>query len=161
MIKHIEEKHINECVEVIKDSFLTVAKEFGITEKNAPGYVAFSTTYEKLLRQLNEEKRPIFAYFNTDGRIIGYYSLRLKGNSECELNNLCVLSSFRHKGIGRELLEHSFAYSREPGCNIMNISIIEENVKLKLWYESFGFEHVENKKLDFFPFTCGYLKKKL
>ncbi|HEY8421966.1 MAG TPA: hypothetical protein VIL05_09540 [Thermoclostridium sp.] len=34
MIKHIEEKHINECVEVIKDSFLTVAKEFGIMLRN-------------------------------------------------------------------------------------------------------------------------------
>lgn len=113
MIKHIEEKHINECVEVIKNSFLNVAKELGITEENAPRCVAFATTYERLIWQLNEEKRPMFAYFNSDGKIIGYYSLRIQNNGECELNNLCVLSSYRHKGIGRELLEHAFSYSRK------------------------------------------------
>mgnify|MGYP002563381454 CR=1 FL=1 len=161
MIRKIENKNISECVTVIKDSFLTVATEFGITQENAPLYVLFSTTEEKLMQQLNEEGRPMFAYFNDDDKIVGYYSLRIQENDECELNNLCVLNRFRHKNFGAELLNHSFSVAKTLGCARMNISIIEENAKLKHWYESFGFKHIETKKFNFFPFTCGYMQKEL
>ena len=36
MIKTISENDIAECVKVIKESFGTVAEEFGFTEENAP-----------------------------------------------------------------------------------------------------------------------------
>lgn len=49
MIPRVENVDISECVRVIKESFLTVAKDFGITQKNAPSYVAFATTEERLL----------------------------------------------------------------------------------------------------------------
>ena len=57
----------------------------------------------------------------------GYYSLLLQGNGECELNNLAVLPEYRHKGIGRQLLAHSFNIAKELGCRIINIAIVEEN----------------------------------
>ncbi|MDD2268668.1 MAG: GNAT family N-acetyltransferase [Eubacteriales bacterium] len=160
MIRQIKKEEIPECVNVIKDSFLTVASEFGITQENAPRYVAFATTDERLLWQFNEG-RSMFAYFNNDKKIIGYYSLEKQGNSECELNNLCVLNDFRHKGIGKELLHHAFIHAKDSGCKQMNIGITEENVKLKNWYASFGFIHIGIKKFDFFPFTSGYMKKEL
>lgn len=31
--------------------------------------------------------------------IIGYYSLELQDNNQCELNNLCVLPRYRHRHI--------------------------------------------------------------
>ena len=37
--------------------------------------------------------------------------------------------------------------------------IIEENAVLRKWYEKNGAIHIGTKKFDFFPFTCGYLKK--
>jgi len=43
----------------------------------------------------------------------------------------------------------------------MNIGIVEENVKLRKWYEKHGAEHIGTEKYDFFPFTCGYMKKLL
>ena len=58
------------------------------------------------------EKRPMYA-FVVDGNIVGYYSLALQENKECELNNLCVLPQFRHKGIGEKLLFHSFQTARD------------------------------------------------
>ena len=36
MITSISEKDVTECVKVIKESFGTVAEEFGFTEENAP-----------------------------------------------------------------------------------------------------------------------------
>ena len=43
----------------------------------------------------------------------------------------------------------------------MNIGIVEENKRLRKWYEDNGAVHVGTKKFDFFPFTCGYMKKEL
>lgn len=161
MIRRVENVDIPECVRVIKESFLTVAKDFDITQKNAPSYVAFATTEEKLLYQLNEEGRHMFAYFNDDNKVIGYYSLRIQEGCECELNNLCVLSGYRNKGIGKNLLEHAFTQAKILGCIKMNLSIVEENTKLKHWYETFGLKHIGTKKYAWFPFTCGYMVKVL
>ncbi len=91
--------------------------------------------------------------------IVGYYSLHKVGGATCELNNLAVLPDVRHRGIGGLLLEDSFHRAKECGCSLMQIGIVEENSRLRRWYERYGFVHVGVKKFDFFPFTCGYLEK--
>ena len=160
MIKEINEKDIAECVKVIKESFLTVADELGYTASNAPRFTAFATTEDRLLYQLKNERRPMYAYFE-DGKIIGYYSLALQDKNECELNNLCVLPQYRHKHIGAKLLENAYIKAKGIGCKKMNIGIVEENTVLRKWYEDNGFMHIGTKKFDFFPFTCGYMKRDL
>ena len=157
MIQPVNNNNIKECVDVIKESFLTVANEFGFTIENAPRFTAFATTEQRLSWQLNHENRTMYA-FVVDGNIVGYYSLVLQENKECELNNLCVLPQFRHQGIGEKLLLHSFDVAKSLGCSKMNIGIVEENRILKKWYESFGFKHIRTQKFDFFPFTCGYME---
>ena len=107
MIREVNEKDIAECVNVIRDSFLTVANEFGFTTENASRFTAFATTKDRLKWQLLEEHRPMFVFCDKD-TIVGYYSLLLQDNNECELNNLAVLPAYRHKGIGAELLQHAF-----------------------------------------------------
>jgi len=63
--------------------------------------------------------------------------------------------------MGKKLLLHAFTQAREQGCHLMTIGIVEENSLLRTWYEIFGFIHTSTKKFDFFPFTCGYMEKKL
>lgn len=156
MIKQIDKTHLEECVRVIQNSFITVAEEFNITKENAPSYVVFATSIDKLEKQLSDG-RLMYAYFN-DNKIIGYYSLVLN-ESRCEINNLCVLPEYRHGSIGKSLLEHALEKAKEQGCTKIEISIVEENEKLKMWYEKFGFKQTYIKKYDFFPFTCGYMEK--
>lgn len=158
MIKKIEALDIPSCVKVIRDSFLTVANEFEFTAENAPGFTAFATTKERLLWQMNTEHRLMYAYFDNEN-IVGYYSLLLQENDECELNNLCVLPSYRHKGIGEELLKSAFDEAINLGCSKVSIGIVEENTVLRKWYEAFGFVHTKTEKYDYFPFTCGYMEK--
>ena len=76
-----------------------------------------------------------------------------------KLNNLAVLPEYRHKGIGKQLLNHAFRTARDMNCKVLNIGIVEENVVLRKWYEQNGAIHIGTKKYDFFPFTCGYMKK--
>ena len=48
MIRKVRGEEIPVCVEIIKKSFLTVADEYGFTEKNAPRFTAFATTQDRL-----------------------------------------------------------------------------------------------------------------
>lgn len=133
---------------------------FGFTEENAPRFTAFATTEERLLWHMDGEHRPMYVY-EENGVLCGYYSLQIQENNECELNNVAVLPDYRHKGIGKMLIDHAFCLARELGYNVMNIGIVEENVRLCEWYKKAGAVHVGTQKYDFFPFTCGYMKKEL
>ena len=158
-IMRVEKRDVAECVEVIKTSFKTVADEFGFTEENAPRFTAFAMSEDRLLYHFDVEKRPMYKYAD-GGKIVGYYSFLIK-DGECELNNLCVLPRRRHEGIGGALLEDAFREAKDAGCTVMKIGIVEENEVLKEWYAKHGFVHTGCRKFDFFPFTCGYMEKKL
>lgn len=160
MIRPVSMQDLNECAAVIRESFQTVADALGITKENAPRFTAFAVTQERLLSQLTQEKRPMFAYFD-EGKIIGYYSLAFPEDGVCELNNLCVLPYCRHAGIGERLLADAQMRSVRLGCRKMVLGIVEENRRLRAWYEEKGFVHTGTKKFDFFPFTCGYMEKEL
>lgn len=160
MIKAVEEKDLDACVELIRRSFRTVAEQFGFTEENAPRFTAFATDRERLAWHMLGEKRPMYAYFEGE-EIVGYYSLFMQGNQECELSNLCVSPEYRHQGIGEALMNHACEMARGLGCNILNLGIVEENVVLRKWYEEQGCVHLGTKKFEHFPFTCGFLHKEL
>ena len=160
LIREAGREDIPACVAIIRKSFLTVAEEYGITEENAPRFTAFALTEDRLYRQLDKEHRPMFVY-ERDGVPCGYYSLSMLGNGECELNNLAVLPGYRHRGIGKRLLAHAYETARQHGCHTVHIGIVEENKPLRTWYEDSGAIHTDTKKFDFFPFTCGYMIKKL
>ena len=160
MIREVRRDEIPVCATLIKKSFMTVADEYGITEENAPRFTAYATTNERLFWQMESEHRPMYVYVD-DGALCGYYSLLTQENCECELSNLAVLPEYRHKGIGKKLLEHSYAVAQNKGCRVMNIGIVEENKRLRKWYEDNGATHLGTHKFDFFPFTCGYLRKEL
>ena len=160
MIREVFHEDIPACVNIIKQSFKTVADEFGFTEENAPRFTAFATCEERLLWHMDGEHRPMYVYEEA-GVLCGYYSLLIQENHECELNNLAVLPEYRHKGIGKQLLEHAYSAARDHDCKLMNIGIVEENTKLRKWYEENGAVHLGTYKFDFFPFTCGYMRKEL
>ena len=161
MIREIRKEEIPECVRVIRASFMTVAEELGFTAENAPRFTAFATTEERLRYQYEVEKRPMYGFFSDSGELLGYYSLAKQSEQPWELNNLCVLPDHRHDGIGDLLLKDAFSRVKEYGGEKLIIGIVEENTRLRKWYESKGFQHLGTKKFEFFPFTCGYMEKKL
>lgn len=52
MIRKVKREDIPECVKIIKNSFMTVAEEFGFTVENAPRFTAFATTEDRLFWQI-------------------------------------------------------------------------------------------------------------
>ena len=154
MIREVRKEDLPACVQVIRQSFATVAEEFGFTPENAPRFTAFATTEDRLVWQF-VHGRPMVAFWE-ENRIAGYYSLEVK-ETTCELNNLCVLPDYRHGGIGKALLQNAFARAKDAGCHNMHIGIVAENLRLRKWYEENGFVYTREEKFDFFPFTCGYM----
>lgn len=160
MIREVKREELSACAELIRNSFQTVADEFGFTRENAPRFTAFATTEERLIWQMIVEHRLMYLD-EENGRIRGYYSLLLLDQGTCELGNLAVLPEFRHGGIGGRMLQHAVKTAGDYGCTVMNLSIVEENAVLRKWYEHYGAIHTGTEKFDFFPFTCGYMQIKL
>ena len=160
MIRRISIDEIPKCVEVIRGAFQTVADEFGFTQDNAPRFTAFATDENRLLYQFCVEKRPMYGYL-IGKKLAGYYSLALRDDGLAELGSLSVLPEYRHRGIGAALLKDAMQRARLFGRDRMKLGIVEENQRLRKWYESFGFVHTGTEKYDFFPFTCGYLEQPL
>ncbi len=159
MIREIGLDDVSECVRVIRESFMTVADEFGFTQENAPLFTAFAVDEAKIVQWRDEQHRPMYGYYE-GGKLVGYYNLLVSGD-ECELGSLCVLPEYRHKGAGDALLSDALSRAKLLGCTLMKLSIVEENTVLRQWYEKHGFIHTGTRKFDFFPFTCGYLEIKL
>ncbi len=160
MIREIEKGDIPECVRVITESFMTVAKQYGITPQNSPMFTAFATNEDRLHTWMDEQHRLMYGYFDGD-KLVGYYNLLLTEEEECELGSLSVLPEYRHRGIGKMLLDDAITKAKESGRKVMKLSIVEENTVLRQWYEKSGFVHTETRKYDFFSFTCGYMEKEI
>ena len=76
-MKQLEYSNLPLAAEVIRKSFATVAKEFGLTEQNCPNHTSF-TTAEKLHTQFNLVWL-MFGLYDYE-RLIGYVSLSRKNS---------------------------------------------------------------------------------
>ena len=131
-IRKVTEKDIPECVRVVRQSFQTVADEFGFTAEKDPKFTSYATTEERLRWHMFNEHRPMYACF-VDGKIVGYYSLCING-SEIELSNLCTVPEYRHCKVGESLMLHSFDRARELGFTEITIGVVEQNERVRRWY---------------------------
>ena len=159
MIKQVENKEqLNICIDIIRNSFATVAEEFSLTENNCPSHTAFMK-FDKLEKQFNDG-RPMFIFCQDDVPV-GYFSLAKCSDEEWELNNLAVLPEYRHLGIGKAMVNYAVKMVKSYGGNKISIGIIEENTTLKNWYLKLGFTYVSTRKFEHLPFTVGCMEMKL
>ena len=146
---------LERCAEVIRESFLTVAKDFGLTTQNCPTNGAFIQT-ERLVTDLEKGNR-MYSFYR-DGEMIGFMQLETGRDNAFILEKLAVLPACRHLGCGKTLLDFAMETARSLGGNKLLAAIIEENTVLKEWYLRNGFVHTGTKKFEHLPFTVGFLK---
>ena len=151
----VKQNELSECLEVIHQSFRTVAEQFGLTRENCPKHTSFIP-----LSFLETQKKwgwHMYALY-VDEKIVGYMSLSKESDDAFELHNLAVLPAYRHKGFGKLLLDYAKTALKSFGGSVIKIGIIEENTVLKNWYMANGFVPTRTKKFDHLPFTSGYLE---
>ena len=143
------------CLDIIHKSFATVAKEFNFTKENCPRHTSFMPI-EKLEEQYKSGYEMFLYSYKTD--YAGFFSLHKSDDNSLELNTLAVLPEYRHNGIGKEMIAFSKKYADEHKCDKIKISIVEENTRLRKWYETLGFNHTGIKTFPNLPFTVGYME---
>jgi ribosomal protein S18 acetylase RimI-like enzyme len=151
---------LNDCVELLRAAFGTVAQEFGLTEESAPTNAAF-TTRENLVRHLQGGMR-LFGLI-CDSTLIGCVAIRRSKLKEpvYYIERLAVLPEKRHHGNGDTLLSFALKHIALIGGKVASIGMMDSNEILKEWYKSKGFIQHDCRRIEGLPFKVCYMSKKV
>lgn len=150
--------NLDVVLNVIRDSYITVAEDFNISKENGSSNPAFIEPEH--LDEMNKKGIEMFGAF-IDSSCIGFVGLENADNGLYYLEKLAVIPSHRHYGYGIQLVDFIFNRVKELGGNEISIGIINENKLLKKWYLDYGFKENEIKKFEHLPFTVCLLRKKI
>jgi len=149
------EDQIAQSVEVIREAFGTVAREFNLTIENAPTHPFFSTR-----EQLHElHKKAAFFGLYHDGVQAGFVVIEKAEGGTYYLGRLAVKPQFRHQGYGRKLTEFVLDYVKDRGGIKVALGMIDNQTILKDWYKSLGFIQTGAKQFEHLPFVVCFMEK--
>ncbi len=154
----INEEDLKNSVRVIRDSFSTVAVEFGLTQGNCPTHPSF-TTIDKLC-ELKKKGTKFLGLFQ-GGQQIGFVAIEQADNALYCMEKLAVLPEHRHKGYGKKLMGFVFEQVKMSKGERISIGIINESTVLKNWYIENGFAETGTKKFEHLSFTVCFMEKSL
>ena len=83
---------------------------------------------------------------------VGCCALLPQSNGTYEISKMTVMESLRGQGLGKQLLRRTISYAKERGVARL---YLETNLKLRdaiHLYESMGFQHVPNDRLQKSPY---------
>ncbi len=142
---------------IIRESFLTVAREFNLTEENAPTNPAYIT-----LERLKESVESGIEFFLASDNLqnVGCIAIESDKNNDENyfIERLAVIPEKRHNKIGRNLIDYAISEIKRRKGTSAGIAIINENEQLKSWYLDYGFKETFSKKFEHLPFTVCFMK---
>ncbi len=153
-----EDGQLQESVAVIQAAFQTVADELCLTEANCPTNPAFLKLAS--LEALRQKGVQFYGLFSA-ARLAGFVAIEKSSDTLYFMEKLAVLPEFRHRGYGRRLLDFVFAAVRQAGGAKVSIAIVDENTRLKYWYQAYGFRETRCQKFAHLPFTVCFLEKEV
>jgi ribosomal protein S18 acetylase RimI-like enzyme len=145
-------------VDVIRDAFLMVARDFHLTETNAPTNPAFITLPK--LQELRSKGTMFFGLFEKGGQV-GFVAIEKGPSSVYYIEKLAVIPTTRHRGFGTQLLDFASQYVKKQGGSKISIGIINEHGILKKWYARNGFKETGTKSFPHLPFTVCFMEKSI
>lgn len=147
-----------ECLEVIKKSYETVAKNYNLTKDNDPYNPAFMT--ESDYTEFGKKYIDMFAVYE-DGRCIGFFDVLFGEDKKSLLDLICVLPEFRNRGLGKQMLDYALNYAEFNGRQTIAVRLNEDIEVSKKWLADSGFEVLHTKKDDNSPFAICTMVKNL
>ena len=155
MINPISKSDLPACLNIFHRGYETVAIEFGLTEDNCPDRGRASLPLEKLLSEF-ESGTAMFGCYAGDA-LVGYLGMKMMGGV-CGLEDIIVLPEYRRSGYGKELLDFCKRRAKALGAVKIRLGMIDDNKRLRKWYEDNGFVNVGYKKYPGAPFTVGKME---
>ncbi|MEA4832808.1 hypothetical protein SDC9_107798 [bioreactor metagenome] len=154
--KITDHSNLSDCLSVISNSFLTVAKDYNITKDNCPSYAAFRTIND-LDNMLNSGIDFYGLYENN--KQAGFVCMKKNDDNTYILGLLSVLPENRHKGYGKALIDYIFNEVKILGGHKVVIWLMNENDILKKWYINYGFSETNIRKSEGMPFSICDMEK--
>lgn len=139
---------------LISESNKDVAEQFGLNASNNPKHPSFCTK-DWILSDFNRGVK--YFVFRSEENNAGCVAFEHPKPDLSYLNRLSVLPQFRHRGIGKKLVEHVILFSRSKNIQFVKIGIIANHHRLKQWYQKLGFRETETKKFSHLPFEVTYM----
>lgn len=161
MIKKVSLKDdFNILAKLLNDSFISVAKDFGLTKENCPTNNAFIKA-EDLKSQLDEKRE--FYYLAENNMPIGFVAIEKSSREEGTfyIEKVAVHPDYRHRKTGISLMGFATNRIKELGGKKISIGVIEANIRLKNWYKQQGFKEVNVKEFEHLPFDVCYMERTL
>ena len=152
----VDEAELRNSVNVIRESFITVARQFKLTRENAPTNAAFIQL--KDLLKMKEKDIHLFGVYKDEIQI-GFFTIEQTDNDLYYLNKFAVLPDYRHNGYGKQMLDFVSEYVNRAGGGRISIGIINENLVLKNWYLQYGFTETAVKNYPHLPFEVCLMEK--
>ena len=152
------EEELLACVDLLREAFGTVAKEFALTEESAPTNAAF-TTLDSLKRHVQQRMR-LFGMF-CEASCVGCVAIKKSKANErvFYLERLAVHPEKRHRGYGDQLLAFAFEDIRTHGGTTASIGVMDNNERLKTWYRSKGFVQHDCRRIEHLPFKVCFMSR--
>lgn len=141
MIRLIEEKDIDDISLLLKEvNYVHYIGRPDLFKENN------KYTKEELANMVNDKLNPIFVY-ETDGKVVGHAFCitkevkndnLLQDNKTLYIDDICVLSTYRNKGIASKLYEYVRDFAKNNGYYNITLNVWEINPGAKAFYEKMG-----------------------
>ncbi len=94
-----------------------------------------------------ELKREAAHYFvlEAEGKVAGYMGY-WEAPEEAHIINLAIGSSYRNKGLGREMMDHCMEFARQRGAKLATLEVRQSNNAAQRLYEKCDFRIVAIRK---------------
>lgn len=145
-----------DCISVIRDSFITVANEMRLTKDNAPTNPAFMEMAS--LQAMWEKGTEMYGAFR-QGELVGFVAIEKANDEVYYMEKLAVLPAYRHYGYGMRLIRFVMDTVRAAGGKKVSIAIIDENTVLKEWYSKNGFSVSGTRQFPHLPFQVCFMEQ--
>ncbi|HJO95958.1 MAG TPA: GNAT family N-acetyltransferase [Victivallales bacterium] len=156
-IKEANKNDIRTLSNLIHNSFLDVAKKFGLTKDNCPTHPS-NCTDNWIQTDLLAGKR----YFILEANYhVGCIAFERANENLYYIERLAVLPQERNKGYGKILVHYIIEKVRDLSGNKISIGIIDKHSVLKNWYKEIGFKITKSKQHTKLPFTVTFMEYKL
>jgi ribosomal protein S18 acetylase RimI-like enzyme len=144
MIRAVKENEVKTLFEIVKITFKGISIDENIekTFGKVIGKDWWERKAEDIQRDFDADPLGVFVE-EIDGKIAGFITTFSDSkNNTGRIPHLAVLPGYQGKGIGRKLLEHSFAHFKKQGLKLARIEVLVNNANAHKLYTKMGFKEV-------------------
>jgi ribosomal protein S18 acetylase RimI-like enzyme len=138
LIRIAEIRDLSAIVQLLADDFLGQQRE----DRSEPLNENYLTAFREIEADPNNE----LIVAELDGKIVGTLqltitpSLSYRGGKRSTVESVRVDSTFRSKGIGRQMMVWAIERAKERGCISMQLTSHNDRTAAHHFYESLGFK---------------------